>query len=205
MAITLHHRHEIIQIGVFETPAMDVFYLFRMTQDDSLTSLNRRLFGMTEHLFSRGKGKLVHQFYLLRLLGIVLNLRLDEYRVAGRVVPNMYAKGFDTDSIRFYQAYRTEDTERLRTFTKAPLRRTSTTYPWRFRLHGGVVNKNVQRILARIHSISDVKSEDGTTYQFLRILRIIKGDGGVGANALELQEIAFALLWLGYKSLLIDG
>ena len=63
----------------------------------------------------------------------------------------------------------------------------------------------MQRILACIQGLRDVKGKDGATNQFLGILRIIEGDGGISTNTFELQEITLALLWLGYEGLLIDG
>ena len=63
----------------------------------------------------------------------------------------------------------------------------------------------MQGVFASIHGISDVKRKDGTAYQFLRILGVVKGDGSIGAYAFELQEVALALLRLGRKSLLVDS
>ena len=119
LAVTFNHRREIIKIRIVKAPTMGILYLLSMTQDNGLTGLNRRLFCMAEHLFTRGKRKLIHQFYLLGLLGVVLDLCLDKYGVAGGIVPNMHTKRFNTDGIRFYQTDRTEDAKRLATLAEA--------------------------------------------------------------------------------------
>ena len=108
---------------------MGIFNLFRMTEDDGLACLDGRRLCIAEHLFTRGQRELIHQFYLLRLLGIVLDLRLNKYRVAGCIVPDMYAKGFDTYSVCFYQSDRTEDAKGLATLRESPFRITATTHP----------------------------------------------------------------------------
>ena len=63
----------------------------------------------------------------------------------------------------------------------------------------------MQRILASIQGFRHIKGKDGATNQFFRILRVVEGDGGIGAHTFELQEITLALLWLGCEGLLIDG
>ena len=98
---------------------MSILNLFSMTKNDGLTRLDSRLFCMAEHLFTTCQCKLIHQFYLLGLLGVVFDFCLDENRIACCIVPDMYAKRFDTHSIGLNQTYRTEDTKRLTTFTKA--------------------------------------------------------------------------------------
>ena len=63
----------------------------------------------------------------------------------------------------------------------------------------------MQRILACIQGFRYIKCKDGATNKFLGVLRVVEGDGGIGAYTFELQEITLALLWLGYEGLLIDG
>ena len=184
---------------------MRILYLFSMTQNDGLTRLDGRRFCMTEYLFTRSERKLIHQFNLLRLLGIVLHLRFDKDTIAGGVIPNMHAKGFNTHSVRFYQTDRTEDTKGLTALRESPFRRAAATYPRRFRLHGGVVNKHMQGVLAGIQSFRHIKGKNCASYQFLRILRVVERNSSVCANALELQEVTLAFLWLGDEGLLVDG
>ena len=84
---------------------------------------------MAEHLLATGQRELVHQLYLLRLLGVVFDLCLDEYGVAGGIIPDMYAKGFDSYGICLDEADWPEDAKGLATLAEAPFRRTSTTNP----------------------------------------------------------------------------
>ena len=117
----------------------------------------------------------------------------------------MHAKGFNTHSVRFYQTDRTEDTKGLTALGESPFRRAAATYPRRFRLHGRMIYHDMQRILTCVQSLCDIEGEYCATNQFLGILRIVKGNSGVCAYALKLQEVSFAFLWLGDESLLVDG
>ena len=80
---------------------MDIRNGLCMMEHPALASLQRNGLGMAEHLLTRGKGKLIHHLYLLCLVGIVLDFRLDEHRVANGVIPDMNAKRLDANSIRF--------------------------------------------------------------------------------------------------------
>ena len=51
---------------------MGVLYLLSMTQDHSFTSLDGHSFCMAEYLFATGQREFFDQFYLLRLLGVIL-------------------------------------------------------------------------------------------------------------------------------------
>ena len=68
-----------------------------------------------------------------------------------------------------------------------------------------MVNHHVQCILTSIQSLGDVERKDRTTYQFLGILCVVKGDSGVCAHALKLQEIPLAFLRLSNEGLLVNS
>ena len=68
-----------------------------------------------------------------------------------------------------------------------------------------MVNHHVQCILVGIQCLSNVERKDRTTYQFLGILCVVKGDSGVCAHALKLQEIPLAFLRLSNEGLLVNS
>ena len=78
LLVALDHRHQIVEIGVVETPAVGIGNGFSMTQLLAATRTQSDNLSMTEYLFATGQRKLVDQLEGLGMLGIVLHLRLDK-------------------------------------------------------------------------------------------------------------------------------
>ncbi len=101
-----------------------------MAVDLRLAGEQRQSRCLPENLLAAGEGELVDQFYLLSLGGVVLDFGLDEDRVAGGIVPDVDAKGFDAYGIGLDEADGPEDAEGLAALAESPFRRASATDPW---------------------------------------------------------------------------
>ena len=114
--------------------------LFSMTKHANLTSLQCQGDTMAEHLLAACKGKLIDQLYLLRFIGVVMYLSLNEQRVASGIVPYMHSERFYANTVGFNQGHGTEDAKRLRAFAETPFRRTAATNPGGGCLHGRMID-----------------------------------------------------------------
>ena len=68
-----------------------------------------------------------------------------------------------------------------------------------------MIDTNLYFVLTMTKGISNIERPDGTSNQFLRILRTIEYNGSVCAHSFKLQEVAFAVLWLGNEGLLVNS
>ena len=115
----------------------------------------------------------------------------------------MHTERFYTYLISLNERDGTINAERLRTLAKSPFRRTTTTYPRRFRLKCGMVNEDVQLVLSIVQSIRDVECEGCPTNEFFGIRMSIKSNGSVGSHTLKHEEITFSSFLFSCESLFI--
>ena len=176
-----------------------------MLQHDGLAGSDGSGLGMAEHRLAAGEREFVDEFYLLVLFGVVLHLGLDEDAVAGGIVPDVDAEGLDAHVVGLDEADRAEDAEGLAALGESPLAAAPAAHPRAGGLHGGMVDGHLEPVFAILQMVGDVERPDGAPHEFLRIAVAVECDGGKGAHALELEEVALAVVLVGGEHLIIFG
>ena len=68
-----------------------------------------------------------------------------------------------------------------------------------------MIYADTQGVVTVFQVVSDIQCPDGTPHEFLGILMTVEGDGGIGADAFELEEVATTILLRGGENLVVYG
>ena len=101
---------------------MGVGYGGGLTDGACLTWFEPQTLRKPEHRLAALFGELIHQFKALWVGAVVFNFGFDEDGITGRIVPDMYAKGFYPNLVSLNQCHGAEDAEWLASLRKAILR-----------------------------------------------------------------------------------